>query len=53
MAAIEVQITKEQARAFEDLDGLIVLMFVMIGCDGKLRVSDYEKNEVLLECTVV
>jgi hypothetical protein len=52
VAILNVTITEEQAEQLETLDGRVMLGFVMTGCDGKLRVSDYEREEDILECTI-
>jgi hypothetical protein len=52
VAILNVTITEAQADALTELDGRVMLVFVMTGCDGKLRVSDYETEEEILECTI-
>ena len=59
MALIKLKITEEQAQVLEEQDGSLVdacgrkvLLFVQTGCDGILRVCDYEADVVLLECEV-
>jgi len=54
MAVIKTEISEAQADVLEtEWDGRVMLVFVQTGCDGLLRVIDYEKDEPLIEALVV